>query len=132
MSKTMEEICQEMMSTAGSQATTAAGVQRAASSHPLAAGAAAVTAAAGLLAGRGLFRAIFANPWVTLTAGIAAGYLVHKYQREIIATAIRTTDMAKDFALEQKEKLSDLIEEAKETEEQRTGGETPEEPREEG
>lgn len=131
MSKTMEEMCKEMMSAAGPQATTAAGVQRAASSHPLAAGAA-VTAAAGLLAGRGLLRTIFAHPLVMLTTGIAAGYLVHKYQKEIIATAIRTTDMAKDFALEQKEKLSDLIEEAKETEERRAGGEPREEPREEG
>lgn len=132
MSKTMEEICQEMMSAAGQQAPAAASVQRAASSHPLATGAA-VTAAAGLLAGRGLLRAVFANPLVMLTTGVAAGYLVHKYQREIIATAIRTTDMAKDFALEQKEKLSDLIEEAKETEESRTVGEIQEEPpREEG
>lgn len=124
MSKTMEEMCRELMSAAGRQATAAAGAQRAASGHPSATGAA-VAAAAGLLAGRGLLRTIVGHPLVMLTTGIAAGYLVHKYQREIVATAIKATDMAKDFALEQREKLSDLIEEAKETEEQRMGGDEP-------
>lgn len=38
--------------------------------------------------GRGLVSRIVGNPWVIFGLGVAVGYLVHKYRKEIIATAM--------------------------------------------
>jgi hypothetical protein len=77
-------------------------------SHPMAGSA--MMAAGGYAAGRGLLGAGFLrNPLVLLAAGVAAGYLVFKYEKEIIETAARLTGMGKDFVLHQKENLDDLI-----------------------
>ncbi len=81
--------------------------------HPMATGT--MMAASGYAAGKGLLGAgtgLLRNPLVFLAAGVAAGYLLFKYEKEIIATASKLTGMGKDFALHQKENLDDLIAES--------------------
>lgn len=86
-------------------------------SHPMAQGA--MMAATGFAAGRGLFSFNpLKNPLVLLAGGIAAGYLLHKYEKEIVAAISKATGMGKDFALHQKENLEDMIAEAQEKEAQ--------------
>lgn len=87
-------------------------------SHPVAKGAA--MAGAGYVARGVATRSLFANPLVLLVAGVAggvaAGYLLHQYRKEIVLAVSRAAGMGKDFALQQKENLADLMEEAKEKE----------------
>ena len=65
-------------------------------------------------ASKGVVRKVFSNPWVTLAIGAAAGYFGYKYRKEIIAAARRATDAGKDFVLEQRERLTDMVAEADE------------------
>lgn len=81
--------------------------------HPMAGGA--MMAAGGYAAGKGLLGAgtgFLRNPLVVLAAGVAAGYLIFKYEKEIVETAGKLTGMGKDFMLHQKENLDDLIAES--------------------
>ncbi len=83
-------------------------------SHPMATGT--MMAAGGYAAGKGLLGAgtsLLRNPLVFLAAGVAAGYLLFKYEKEIIEAASKLTGMGKDFALHQKENLDDLLAESK-------------------
>jgi hypothetical protein len=85
-----------------------------------------MVAAGGYAAGRGLLGgALLRNPLVLLAAGIAAGYFMHKYQDEIMLALAKGTGMGKDFLLQQKENLADLIEETKDKEEQQAKPEQP-------
>ncbi len=77
----------------------------------------AALSAAGYVAGRGLLRGLLLHPLVMLGVGAAAGYYGYKYRKEIVAAVSKAGDAGKDFILTQKEKLSDLVEEAKEKEE---------------
>lgn len=81
-------------------------------SKPLTA-AGAMMAGAGFAAGRSL---LFRSPLMLLAggvaAGIAAGFLLHKYEKEIIEGLSKASGMGKDFALHQKENLADLMAEA--------------------
>jgi uncharacterized protein YfiM (DUF2279 family) len=82
-------------------------------SHPMASGA--MMAAGGYAAGKGLLGAgtgLLRNPLVFLVAGIAAGYLLHKYEKEIVLAVSKATGMGRDFVLHQQENLDDLIAEA--------------------
>jgi len=86
-------------------------------SKPLTQGA--MMAATGFAAGRGLLGAsLLRNPLTLLAAGlaagVAAGFLAHKYQKEIIEGLSKVSGMGKDFALQQKENLNDLMAEAEE------------------
>ena len=80
----------------------------------------AMMAATGFAAGKGLLggTALLRNPLVLLAAGAAAGYLLFKYEKEIVLALSKATGMGKDFALQQKENLEDLMAEAKEKEAQ--------------
>lgn len=78
-------------------------------------------AATGYVAGRGLFGGLLRHPLVMLAAGIAAGYYIHKHQDEIVQMLSKASGMGKDFLLQQKENLADLVEEAKEKEGQQAG-----------
>jgi gas vesicle protein len=61
------------------------------------------------------------HPLVIFSLGIAAGYLAHKYRKEITSITSKTAEQSKDFVLRQKENLRDLIAEAREdTEEEST------------
>jgi len=71
----------------------------------------------------GILRSIFGNPIVAFGAGVAVGFLGYKYRKEIVATVAKTSDMGRDFMLNQKENLADIIEEAKEDEESANGAE---------
>jgi len=76
-------------------------------SHPMSTGA--MMAAGGFAAGKGLLGGLVRNPLVFLAAGVAAGFVLFKYQKEIIETATRLTGMGQDFLLHQRENLDDLV-----------------------
>jgi hypothetical protein len=86
----------------------------------------AMMAATGYVAARGLMGGLLRNPWVLLAAGVVAGYYLHKHQDEIMRTLSKASGMGKDFILQQKENLADLVEEAKEKEAQQAAAEKPE------
>ncbi|GAB4293493.1 MAG: hypothetical protein Kow0096_09130 [Thiohalomonadaceae bacterium] len=60
---------------------------------------------------------ILRHPLVWFALGAAAGYYGYKYRKEIAAAVAKGTDMGRDFVLQQRESLSDLLEEAREAEE---------------
>lgn len=77
----------------------------------------AMMAATGFAAGRGLLGAsLLRNPLLLLAGGLAAGYLLHKYEKEIVLALTKASGMGKDFVLHQKENLNDLVAEAQQTE----------------
>lgn len=80
------------------------------------AGAAAVgmAAAANSQARKGFMSILARHPLLVFGLGIAAGFYAHKYRKEIIESATRLTEKGKDFALNQKENLEDLVAECKE------------------
>jgi hypothetical protein len=82
-------------------------------SHPMTGGA--MLAAGGYAAGKGLMGGLLRNPLLFVAAGLAAGYLLHKYEKEIVETVSKATGMGKDFMLHQKENLDDLIAESQST-----------------
>jgi hypothetical protein len=99
------------------------------SASPIAQGA--VMAATGYAAGRGLLGgALLRNPLVLLAAGVVVGYYLHKHQNQIMLALSKASGMGKDFMLQQKESLADLVEEAKEKEGQQAMAATgkPEQP----
>lgn len=66
-------------------------------------------AAAAHAAERGLLHSLSKHPLLVLGLGIAAGYFVHKYRREILGGATRLGEKSKDFVLQQRESLEDLL-----------------------
>jgi hypothetical protein len=46
--------------------------------------------------------------------GMVAGYLLHKYRKEIIRSVDNTVNKSKDFVQNQKESLDDIVAEARE------------------
>lgn len=54
------------------------------------------------------------HPIVVFGLGVATGYFVHKYRKEIIDSATQLTEKGKDFVLNQKENLEDLVADYKE------------------
>ena len=87
-------------------------------SKPVTQGAA--TGANAAAAGGVVGRTLLVNPLTLLavgvTGGVVAGYLLHRYRKEIALAVSKACGIGKDFALQQKESLADLIEEAKESE----------------
>ncbi len=86
--------------------------------HNLAKGAAATGAAvtAGNQASRSFISKVFRHPLVVFGLGVAVGYTIHKYRKEIIASANRAAETSKDFVLQQRENLEDLVAGSQETE----------------
>jgi len=74
----------------------------------------AVAASTIIQTGKGVMTTLAKNPLVMFGLGIAAGFLVHKYRKEIISITSKTAEQSKDFVLRQKENLIDLIAEAQE------------------
>lgn len=64
--------------------------------------------------GTQLMKNIAKHPTLVFGLGFIAGFLVYKYRKEIIASATKVVDTGKDFVLEQKESLEDIVAEAKE------------------
>lgn len=95
------------------------------SANPVAKGA--MIAATGYVAGKSLLGgALLRNPWVLLAAGMIAGYYLHKHQDQIVLSLSKASGMGKDFLLQQKESLADLVEGANEKEGQQAGAGKPE------
>jgi pheromone shutdown protein TraB len=59
--------------------------------------------------GKGVMATLSKHPLVMLGLGITAGYLTHKYRKEIISITGKTAEQSKDFILRQKEALKDLL-----------------------
>lgn len=77
-------------------------------------GAVATVASTG--AGKSLLGRFFSHPLVVFGLGVAVGYAIHKYRKEIIASATRAVEQSQDFVLQQRENLEDLVAEAPESE----------------
>ena len=71
--------------------------------------------------GRGIMSTLAKHPLVMFSLGLAAGYFVHKYRKEIIATVTSTAEHGKDFVLRQKENLEDMLAESRESAEESSG-----------
>jgi hypothetical protein len=69
--------------------------------------------------GKGVMTTLARHPLVMFSLGIAAGYLAHKYRKEIISISSKTAEQSKDFVLRQKENLKDLIAETMEDSEEK-------------
>ena len=79
------------------------------------AGAAAGVAVATSTPARKGFMSILAkHPLLVFGLGVAAGYYAHKYRKEIIESATMVGEKGKDFVLNQKENLEDLVAECHE------------------
>jgi hypothetical protein len=65
-------------------------------------------------ASRSITRSLIRHPFALFSGGIFAGYLAHKYRKEIIVLSSRTAAESKNFVLRQRENLGDLIAEIKE------------------
>ena len=70
---------------------------------------------------QGVVKTLLRNPLVMFGLGLAAGFLIHKYRREIIDTATRVGEQGRDFVLQQRENLEDLVAECKSCEEPPAG-----------
>jgi hypothetical protein len=53
-----------------------------------------------------------------IAGGVALGYLLHKHEKEVVLAISKAIGMGKDFVMQQRENLDDLVAEAKETEAQ--------------
>jgi uncharacterized protein HemX len=78
----------------------------------------AVAATAIIESGRGVLVTISRHPLVVLGLGIVAGYLTHKYRKELVTITSKTAEQSKDFILQQKQNIKDLIADVKDNEEQ--------------
>jgi hypothetical protein len=95
----------------------AQGAAKTTSFHNLAKGAAASGAvAAGAAAKKSLLARAIRHPVVLFGLGLAVGYALHKYRKEIIGAANRAAEKSKDFVLQQRENLEDLVAESREAE----------------
>lgn len=73
----------------------------------------AVTSAAIVKGGKWVSK-LTKHPALVFGLGVVAGVLVYKYRKEIIAGATKVVDTGKDFVLQQKENLEDIVAESKE------------------
>ncbi|MGR8998267.1 MAG: hypothetical protein ACU88J_04385 [Gammaproteobacteria bacterium] len=79
----------------------------------------AVAASTIIQTGKGAMNTLAKHPLVMFSLGIAAGFLVHKYRKEIISITSKTAGQSKDFVLRQKENLKDLLAETQEDAEEK-------------
>ncbi len=71
-------------------------------------------ASASVKSGGKLMSKLAKHPILVFGLGIAAGYVVYKYRKEIVSSVGKATDAGKDFVLQQKENLEDIVAETKE------------------
>lgn len=71
-------------------------------------------ATASLSTGKNLITKAAKHPVLVFGLGVVAGYLVYRYRKEIISSATKVVDAGKDFVLQQKENLEDIVAESKE------------------
>ena len=68
-----------------------------------------VAAAASTHTGRGVLARLTSHPLLVFSAGLVVGYYAHKYRKEIIESAQQASEIGKDFVLQQKENLEDIV-----------------------
>lgn len=78
-----------------------------------------VAAATIIETGKGVMKTLAKHPLVMFSLGIATGFFVHKYRKEIISITSKTAEQSKDFVLRQKENLKDLFAETQEKAEEK-------------
>lgn len=71
-------------------------------------------ASASVKSGGKLMSKIAKHPILVFGLGVAAGYVIYKYRKEIVSNVGKATDASKDFVLQQKENLEDIVAETKE------------------
>ncbi len=71
-------------------------------------------ASASVKSGGKLMSKLAKHPVLVFGLGMAAGYVVYKYRKEIVSSVSKATDAGKDFVLQQKENLEDIVAETKE------------------
>jgi hypothetical protein len=54
------------------------------------------------------------HPVIIFSLGFAAGFIIHKYRKEIIDAGNAVTEKSKEFVLQQKENLGDILAECRE------------------
>ena len=64
--------------------------------------------------GKHLMSNITKHPVLVFGLGVVTGYMVYKSRKEIIASTTKAVDASKDFVLQQKENLEDIVAETKE------------------
>lgn len=64
--------------------------------------------------GAKLMKNIAKHPALVFGLGVVTGYLIYKYRKEIISSTTKVVDAGKDFVLQQKENLEDIVAETKE------------------
>ena len=65
---------------------------------------------------KALSRRASRHPLLLSGVGLVAGYLLHKYRKDIIKSVDNTVNRGKDFVQNQKESLDDIVAEAREEE----------------
>ncbi len=70
---------------------------------------------AGAQTGKSIMSTITKHPLLLLGIGAAIGYYAHKHRKDIVSSVSSATDKGKDFVLQQKENLEDLVAESKES-----------------
>ncbi len=71
-------------------------------------------ASAAVRKGGKLMSTVTKHPVLVFGLGAIAGVLIYKYRKEIISGATKVVDSGKDFILQQKENLEDIVAETKE------------------
>lgn len=79
----------------------------------------AVAASTIIQTGKGVLSTLVKHPFVMLSLGIAAGYMTHKYRKEIISITSKTAEQSMDFVLRQKENLKGILAETREDPEEK-------------
>lgn len=71
-------------------------------------------ASATVKSGGKLMSKLVKHPVLVFGLGVAVGYVAYKYRKEIVSSVGKATDASKDFVLQQKENLEDIVAETKE------------------
>jgi uncharacterized protein (UPF0333 family) len=69
----------------------------------------AVVATAIVQTGQNISKTLARQPVILFALGIAVGYFTHKYRKELIAITTHTTEQSKDFIVQQKNYLSEIL-----------------------
>ncbi len=70
---------------------------------------------AGAQTGKKLMSNVKKHPLLLIGLGAVGGFFIHKYRKEIISSVSSVTSKGKDFVLQQKENLEDIVAETRES-----------------
>ncbi len=69
----------------------------------------------GAKTGGSLMKRLARHPLLVFGLGVVAGVVVYKYRKQIITSAVEVGEKGKDFILQQKENLEDIVASTQET-----------------